>query len=51
MVFLATKYWREIVVIVTVIIIAYGSVLIFGKNNPIEIEMEKTIDSESELDF
>ena len=36
-------------VVVMLILAAYGSVLILGKNNPIEIEIEKAIEKETGL--
>lgn len=43
------KNWPIILIIITTVVVAYGSVVILGKNNPIEIEAEKVIEAETGL--
>jgi len=42
-----SKNWKVIVILVVGVVIAYGSVLYLGKNNPIELEVEKVIEVET----
>lgn len=39
--------WKVILIITVGIIVAYGSVAFMGKNNPIEIAIEKVIEAET----
>lgn len=48
--FLFVYKWTLIVMGIS-IIVAYASVLILGKNNPVELEIEKMIDKETGLDI
>lgn len=46
-----TKFWNQynwiIIVVVICIIVGYASVAFLGKNNPIELEVEKVIEVET----
>lgn len=41
------KNWKIIVILMVGILVAYGSVAFLGKNNPIELEIEKVIEVET----
>jgi hypothetical protein len=43
------KYKWVILIIGSCVIVGYASVLLLGKNNPIEIEVEKVIEAETGL--
>lgn len=43
------KYKWIILIVASCVMVGYLSVLVFGKNNPIELEIEKVIEAETGL--
>ena len=41
------KNWLMIIIVILAIFVGYGSVFYLGKNNPIELEVEKIIEIET----
>ena len=41
------KNWKVILIVTVGVIVAYGSVVFMGKNNPIELDIEKVIEAET----